>query len=213
MPGSPSIDVPGQDVSSTSSSSLNSSFTAQPYEGVAAAVADHHNEMLRAVEVDPSELSSAERVALLDETLAEVRSGISENGLLLVGGEEATLLWEATVDSFVSGVWVATILCAQATCERVIAALVSLRELPGYGIQDPRGWESWGLGRLIKHVRQQGWVSSDLLDDVEVLCEARKPYGHWRRPLDPGTLGRQVADVLRQEGWDVDPDAIRAQIL
>ena len=79
------------------------------------------------------------------------------------------LLWEATVDSFASGVWVATILCAQATCERVLAALISLRELPGYGIEGPKNWEKWGFGRLINHVRQQGWVPADLLDVVEVL--------------------------------------------
>ena len=166
-----------------------------------------------AVDVNPSQMSPDERVALLDETLSEVLSGISRAGLVLVGGEEAHLLWDATVDSFVSGVWVSTILCAQATCERVVAALVSLRELPGYGIEAPRGWESWGLGRLIRHIRQQGWVPDDLLDDVEVLCEARKPYGHWRRPLDPGTIGRQVAEALRQEGWEADPEAIRARIL
>ena len=67
------------------------------------------------------------------------------------------------------GVWVATILCAQATCERVLAALVSLRELPGAGIKGPKNWEKWGLGTLIKHVRAQGWVPEDLLDEVEVL--------------------------------------------
>ena len=169
--------------------------------------------MLRAVEIDPNQLSTNDRVALLDETFARVRTGVSDEGLLLVGGEEAGLLLAATVDSFVAGVWVATILCAQATSERVLAAIVSLRELPGYGFEGPRGWEGWGLGRLIRQVRQQGWIPADLLDDVEVLCEARKPYGHWRRPMDPGTIGRQVAEALRHEGWDADPEPIQARIL
>lgn len=65
--------------------------------------------------------------------------------------------------------WVATILCAQATCERVLAALVSLRELPGAGIKGPKNWEKWGLGTLIKHLHAQGWIPEDLLDEVEVL--------------------------------------------
>jgi hypothetical protein len=142
-----------------------------------------------------------------------VRSGSGKEGFVLVGGEEAGLLWEATVDSFVAGVWVATILCAQATCERVVAALVSSRELPGYGVQGPRGWERWGLGQLVEHVREQGWVPDDLLNDVQLLCEARKPYGHWRRPLDPATIGRLVGDALRQEGWEADPHELRARIL
>lgn len=123
------------------------------------------------------------------------------------------LLWDATVDSFASGVWVATILCAQATCERVLAALVSLRELPGAGIKGPKNWEKWGLGRLIKHVGVQGWVPEDLLDEVDVLCEARKPYGHFRFPLDPGTIARQVAVALESEGWEADPMAVRERIL
>jgi len=111
------------------------------------------------------------------------------------------LLWDATVDSFASGVWVATILCAQATCERILAALVSIRELPGAGIEGPRNWQKWGLGTLIKHVRNQGRVPEDLLNEVNVLCEARKPYGHFRHPFDKGTIGRQVAVALEDEGW------------
>jgi len=31
------------------------------------------------------------------------------------------------------------------------------------------------LGTIVKHVREKGWVPADVLDDVEVLCEARKP--------------------------------------
>lgn len=44
------------------------------------------------------------------------------------------------------------------------------------------------LGTIVKHVREKGWVPADVLDDVEVLCEARKPYGHWRRRFERGTL-------------------------
>jgi hypothetical protein len=165
------------------------------------------------VDVDPSQLDHDGRIALLDETLAELHSAHGDGGRLLVGGEEALLLWDATVDAFAAGIWVATILCAQATCERSMAGLVSLRELPGYGMEGPKGWEQWGLGKLIAHVRTQGWVPGDLLDDVWRLCEARKPYGHWRGPMDPGTLGRQVAEHLVACGWDVDPLALRERLL
>ena len=100
-------------------------------------------------------LTQAERIALLDVTLHELPPPVG-GVRMQVGGEEAELLWEATVDSFAGGVWVATILCAQATCERVLAGLVSLRELPGYGIEGPKRWQTWGLGKLIDHVRGQG---------------------------------------------------------
>lgn len=162
--------------------------------------------------IDPSKLSRAERTALLDIALRELPPTV-DGGRLHVGGEEAVLLWEATVDSFADGIWVATILCAQATCERVLAALVSLRELPGYGIEAPKQWQKWGLGKLIAHVGEQGWVPADLLDEVTVLCEARKPYGHYRRPFEEGTISRLVAEALCIKGADVNPTALREQIL
>jgi len=163
------------------------------------------------VTVDPSRLTPEQRIGLLEAAVAEL--GDSPEGRVLAGGEEAQLLWYATVDSFAGGVWVATILCAQATCERALAGIVSLRELPGYGIEAPKGWEKWGLGRIVKHVREQGWVPVDVLDHVEVLCEARKPYGHWRRPFDPGTPGRLIADELKQLPDDEDPLELRERIL
>jgi hypothetical protein len=145
--------------------------------------------------VNPSVLLPPERIALLDEVYQPLRAQFHE-GQILVGGEEAQLLWEATVDCFAQGIWVATLLCAQATCERTLAGIISLGELPGAGISGPKGWERQGLGALIGHVRQYGHVPADVLDAVEELCETRKPYGHWRLPFDPGTIGRAVADAL-----------------
>ena len=150
-------------------------------------------------------------MALLQEACASV--GDFPNGRVLVGGEEAELLWQATVDAFSHGLWVATILCAHATCERTLAAIVSLRELPGWGVTTPKGWERWGLETIIKYVREHGWVPDDVLDDVDVLCEARKPYGHWRQPFDAGTAGRQVGEALKANGWQSDPVEVRQRIL
>lgn len=159
--------------------------------------------------VDPSLLTPEQRIALLEATFSELDD--RPGGRMLVGGTEADLLWHDTVDSFAGGTWIATILCAQATCERALAGIVSLRELPGDGFEAPKGWERWGLGKIIQHVREQGWAPADVLDDVETLCEARKPYGHWRRPFDPGTLGSQIAEALLRSGED--PAALRKRIL
>lgn len=161
--------------------------------------------------VDPSLLTEAQRIELLDQRYQELAAGFPE-GLALIGGEEALLLWHATVDTFAQGIWVATMLCAQATCERTLVGLISLSELPGAGLVGPKGWKSWGLGTIIKHVRKEGLVPDDLLDDVQTLCDARKPYGHWRRPFDPGTLGRSVSEALRHDG-DGDPLVIRERLL
>ncbi len=162
--------------------------------------------------VDPFVLPPAERLALLQEPYAELAARLPD-GRVLVGGEEANILWHSTVDTFAAGLWVPTILCAQATCERTLAGIISLRELPGYGVTAPKGWEKWGLGEIIKHVRKQGWVPGDVLDDVDVLCEARKPWGHWRLPFDAGTIGRQVAEALEAEQWVSDPEVMRERLL
>lgn len=86
-------------------------------------------------------------MALLEELFQDLAARFLE-GPVLVGGEEARLLREATVDSFTQGVLVATLLCAQAACERALAGLISLRELPAAGIAAPEGWDR-GLGRIL----------------------------------------------------------------
>ncbi len=101
--------------------------------------------------------------------------------------------------------------CAHATCERVLAGLASLHELPGHADPAPNGWESWGLGKLIGHVRRQGWIEPDVLDDVAALSERRKPFGHWRRPLAAGTPGRRMADSVTA-GND-EPDELTMRLL
>jgi hypothetical protein len=172
----------------------------------------HHGGM-EAPDPNPADLSPQQREARLNTVLADLRAGHSTAaGGLIVGGREAHLLWYATVDAYIAGNWVATILCGQATCERVLGGLVSLNELPGAGIIGPKGWERWGLGNLIKHIRSLGWVPDDLLDDAMEVCEVRKPFGHWRRPLDPGTPGRRVADQLHTN-WDLDPEELEERLI
>lgn len=82
----------------------------------------------------PVDLLPQQREARLNAVLADVRAGHSTaEGVLIVGGREAQLLWYATVDAYIAGIWVATILCGQATCERVLAGLVSFKEVRSFG--------------------------------------------------------------------------------
>ncbi len=58
-------------------------------------------------------MTPEQRVQPLDQTLEDLRPR-HVAGTVLLGGQEAGLLWAATVDAFVAGNWVATVLCAQA---------------------------------------------------------------------------------------------------
>jgi hypothetical protein len=48
--------------------------------------------------------------------------------------------------------------------------------------------------------------------EPETLCGTRKSYGHCRLPFDQGTIGREVADALRAEGFEADPAEVRQRI-
>lgn len=99
-----------------------------------------------------AELTVEQRVELLDQTYDEVRRSQRGAAVWLVGGPETGRLWDATISAFVHANWIATVLCAQATCERTLASLLQMV----YAIRAaPPGWEGWGLGRLITHCRGQ----------------------------------------------------------
>jgi hypothetical protein len=116
------------------------------------------------------------------------------------------------VDTWIAGTWVATILCAQATCERTLAGMVSLNALPGAGIKGPKQWERMGAGKLLQHVREQHWVPDGLIDDVNRLIEVRKPYGHWRGPVDENTIGGRMGEELLNED-DLNEDSLINRLL
>jgi hypothetical protein len=75
--------------------------------------------MMCGMTTNPVEMSRQERISFLEGVLDELRPRHAA-GTLVTGGREALMLWEATVDAFVDGNWVAALLCAQATCERIL---------------------------------------------------------------------------------------------
>mgnify|MGYP001469112390 CR=1 FL=1 len=141
---------------------------------------------------DPRQMIDDQRRALLDDTY---RAVIGANGgtYALTGGTETALMWDATMRTFVHGIWAGSIVCAQATCERTMASLLELH----YAVApEPRGWRSWGLGRLIDHHREHDLVDPALLQDIQRVCEARKPFGHLKLPLEPGSLPHVGMEAL-----------------
>lgn len=147
---------------------------------------------------DPRPLGAEQRVALLD---AVYHSVLSANGgrYTLSAGPEAALMWDATLKSFAHGIWAATVMCSQAVCERTLASLLeSWYALP----PEPKGWRMRGLGWLIEHHREEGLVVPSLLDQVQFVCDARKPFGHWRTPMEDGSLDRVGFDAhLQGDHW------------
>lgn len=145
-----------------------------------------------------------QRLDLLNADYDGLRRAQGGKPVWLISQVEGGRLWDATLTAFVQGNWVAAVLTAQATCERGLAALLYslfMQSTP------PTGWERWGLGSLVRFCRKEELVNDALLDEVEVLCEERKPYGRWRGPLAEGSLMKVVRDALDQ-GDRAAPDAI-----
>ena len=157
---------------------------------------------------DPRALDVEQRGALLDETYHSV---LMANGgrYSLAAGPEAELMWDSAMRSFVNGIWAGSIVCAQAVCERTLASLLeSWYALP----PEPKGWRMWGLGRLIEHHREHGLVPAELLDQMQYVCDARKPFGHWRLPMVEGSLERVGYEAHLHGGhWQEAQDAYVAK--
>jgi len=60
----------------------------------------------------------------------------------------------------------------------------------------PKGWEKWGLGRLVPAAHERGWLSTELASDLLMLCDTRKVTGHFRLPTAQGTLDWRIAEML-----------------
>lgn len=154
-------------------------------------------------------MSDDERFELINADYDTLRRSQEGRSVWIISQHEGERLWDATLTAFIQGNWVAAVLCAQATCERTLAALIY--NLFSMG-EPPKRWERWGLGELVKYCRKERLVDEGLLDEVSVLCEERKPYGHWRGPLDDGALLKVAMDAHAQ-GDPRSPDAIMEEHL
>lgn len=154
-------------------------------------------------------MSEQERYDLINAEYDALRRSQEGRAVWIISQHEGERLWDATLTAFVQGNWVAAVLCAQATCERTLAALI-------YNLfamsEPPKNWERWGLGALVKYCREERLVEEGLLDEVAVLCEERKPYGHWRGPLEHGALLKVAMDA-HEQGDSRPPDAIMEEHL
>lgn len=144
---------------------------------------------------DPRPLEPAARVALLDPAYNAV---MQANGGTYwhTAGPETTLLWDATLETFAKGVWVAAIVTAQAVCERTLGSLVHFR----YALNPPSKKElrpTAGLGEYTDFCLARSLISSALADELRHVSEARKPFGHWKTFEHPRSLERIGYDGYR----------------
>lgn len=108
------------------------------------------------------------------------------------GFESGQFLLEALA-CYEGGLYLASLTCAHATCERELAGRVAHA-----GAIAPEGWERWGLGRLIQHARTQAWHSASTLELLEAVNEKRKTVYHFRElDAEGGLFWRTYADT----GW------------
>ncbi|MBZ5739763.1 hypothetical protein [Nocardioides mangrovi] len=112
-----------------------------------------------------------------------------EWGALVHGGMETMWLLDESAHAIVNGLWLSSLLCSHAACERHLAGLLLFHEesLP------PR-WRQWGLGTLLDAAKDRDMLPDDLHEPLSSLNEARKVSAHFKPPLHNGSLFSRAMD-------------------
>lgn len=66
---------------------------------------------------------------------------------------------------------------------------------------------------MIEHARKQKWVPYPLLNDVQALCDARKPWGHWRESFESESIQRRTLEASMGHVLEDDFNATRRRLL
>jgi len=104
-------------------------------------------------------------------------------GVLAHGGPETVWLLEEAARALIEGVWLASLLCSHAACERHLAGMLAM-------VEDalPAGWRFWGLGRLLEAAQQRDMLPAHLVEPLGTLNAVRKSSAHFKPPLHEGAL-------------------------
>jgi hypothetical protein len=108
------------------------------------------------------------------------------------GGQEALIALKEARDAYILGLPLACLFASHVACERMVAGLFA--GPPGDAL--PKDWQRWGLGRLAPEAYRRGWLSEELTSELVALAEQRRVVGHFRHPLDDGTLLSRMAGML-----------------
>lgn len=118
------------------------------------------------------------------QQVTEIDARCSHNwGVMMHGGPETAFLLDEAASALIEELWLASLLCSHAACERHLAGLISMDE-----DSLPSDWRRWGLGRLLTEVKQRGLVPTDLVASLETLNDVRKVSAHFKPPTHEGSL-------------------------
>jgi hypothetical protein len=151
---------------------------------------------------EPLGATQDERQAYLDARMITTHEVQGGEGFLIFGGEEVMLLWESLTASFGGGNWIAVILAAQGMCERGLADMYEMQDLPGVQDLGRRNSESAALGTLLRWAREDGILKPEVAAKIQVVCDRRKVLTHRRPPLEPGTIMHRAVEKVTQDGVD-----------
>jgi hypothetical protein len=133
------------------------------------------------------------------------RATYEDGGVGVHGGPETVFLLDEAASALVEGLWLASLLCSHAACERHLAGLLSLDESAL-----PRSWRAWGLGRLLVEARERDVLPAELVEPLEALNEVRKVSAHFKPPLHEGSLLRRAEDVKSDDFLQAASELSRA---
>lgn len=107
----------------------------------------------------------------------------SEDGWFIPGGSEAWWLYQEAERAYISGLFMASLLCSHAASERALAGC-----LADFADQLPPTWQRWGLTPLAAEAGRRQIVAPDLEAQLKDLAERRKVSAHYKPPLHPNSV-------------------------
>ncbi|MGV7586331.1 hypothetical protein PJI74_01185 [Mycobacterium kansasii] len=148
-------------------------------------------------DLDVRVLNAEQRLDWINKRIHRTLRG--KDWAALSAGEEGQLAWDAAVQTFLQGIWVACIFSCHVVCEREVAGVLSVSAASLNG-QLPKRWEKDGLGELLNIVTKHHLLPPDLIADVRQVADARKPYGHWRSAVHEESMMQRVHAEHEQTG-------------
>lgn len=115
--------------------------------------------------------------------LRDVQAPYDQDHWLVPGGPECVWLYQEAESAFILGLFLSSLLCSHASCERVLAAC-----LQEYEDDLDKRWPHWGLGPLAKSAHELQLIDDDLLTSLDQLTEARKVSAHFKPPVEPAAV-------------------------
>ena len=142
-------------------------------------------------------VGAAPSAPISSELREDVAALVARYGIavgIVGGGHQSGMLMSEAFACYVRGLFVATLLCAHATCERELAGRVASLARP------PAGADRWGLGRLLGYATEQRWYAAETLKELDRLNERRRDLYHLQGQPGMGELFRRTYDKLSWRG-------------